>query len=135
MWSNASQWPNGTIPGHLDNVLVNGNWTILLDMDPNHANYMIIDGTVIADDTRDVYITAKSIHIRAGNISVGNANTPFMHQFTIQINNTQDSAGWTIDNFLSGNKYLVVTGSLNLFGSPPSTTLTSLTQTAFSGDS
>jgi hypothetical protein len=72
----------------MENVTVNANWTILLDMDPNPANYMIIDGTVIAEDTRDVVITAKSIHIRAGNISAGSAQSPFTHNFLIRINNT-----------------------------------------------
>ena len=112
-------------------MYVNANWTILLDMDPYPANYMIIDGTVVADDTRDVYITAKSIHIRAGNISVGNPTNPFTHKFTIQINNTQDDPGWVIDPLIAGNKYIAVTGSLNLYGSPPSSVITGLTQTAF----
>ena len=100
-------------------------------MDPYPANYMIIDGTVVAHDTRDVYIRAKSIHIRAGNISVGNPTTPFTHKFTIQINNTQDDPGWVIDPLIVGNKFITVTGSLNLYGSPPSSVFTDLTQTAF----
>lgn len=87
-WSNASQWPNGTVPGFMEDVYVNANWTILLDMNPNPANFMLIDGTVIADDTRDIFITAHSMHIRAGNISAGNPSTPFTHKFVIQINNT-----------------------------------------------
>lgn len=55
----------------MQDVYINANWTILLDMDPFPANYIIIDGTVFANDTRDVLITAKSIHIRAGNLTVG----------------------------------------------------------------
>jgi len=58
----------------------------MLDIDPAPIGYFVVDGTIVSDDTRDVNITAKSIHIRAGNISAGNPSTPFQHKFTIQIN-------------------------------------------------
>lgn len=103
-------------------------------MNPNPAKFMLIDGTLIADDTRDIFMSAQSMHIRAGNISIGNSGTPFNHKFTLQINNTQSSSVWTIDDLVGGNKILVVTGSLNLYGKSPSTTKTYLTRTAFSGD-
>jgi hypothetical protein len=89
LWSNATQWPDGKIPKAGDNVTVNGSWIVLLDIDPEPANYMIIDGTVIADDTRDIFLTARSIFIRSGNITAGTSTNPFQHKFTIQINNTK----------------------------------------------
>jgi hypothetical protein len=88
-WSNATQWPNGVVPAATENVTVNGNWTVLLDIDPAPANYLIIDGTLIADDTRDVNITARSIFIRAGNVTAGSPSTPFQHKFTIQVSNSK----------------------------------------------
>lgn len=133
-WSNASQWPNQTVPGYMQNVTVNGNWTVLLDIDPAPADYMIIDGTIIADDTRDVNITARSIFIRAGNISIGTEANPFQHKFTIQVTNIKEDHGWYIDPLIAGNKYVVVTGSLNLYGIAPTTVTTSLTATALAGD-
>ncbi len=133
-WSNATQWPGGVIPQTGDNVTLNGNWTVLLDMDPNPINYFVIDGTLIADDTRDVNITANSIHVRAGNITAGSSASPFMHNFVIQINGQKTDNGFYIDPVIAGNKYMVVTGSLNLFGVAPATVSTYLTKTAFSGD-
>ncbi len=127
-------WPNGTIPAAGQDVFINGNWTVLLDMDPNPIRYMIVDGALIADDTRDIYITAQSIHIRAGSITAGSSSAPFLHKFTIQVNNTANAEEWTVDEMISGNKFLVVSGSLNLYGTPPATTSTYLTQTALSGD-
>jgi hypothetical protein len=50
---------------------------------------MIIDGTVIADDTRDIFLTARSIFIRSGNVTAGTSTKPFEHKYTIQINNTK----------------------------------------------
>jgi hypothetical protein len=39
-------------------VTVNGNWTVLMDVNPAPAAYMIIDGDLVFDDSRDVNITA-----------------------------------------------------------------------------
>lgn len=118
----------------MDNVTINGNWTVLLDVDPAPLNYLVIDGTLIADDTRDVNITARSIFIRAGNVTAGSASTPFMHKLTIQISNTKEDHGWYIDPLVAGNKYIIVTGSLNLFGMAPTTVTTFLTASATKGD-
>lgn len=38
-----------------------------------------------------------------------------------------------IDPLLTGNKLFVVTGGLNLYGSPPSTVIATLTETVFKG--
>ena len=127
LWSNATQWPNSRVPQLGDNVTLNGNWTVLLDVDPNPLNYFIIDGTIIADDTRDVKIIANSIHIRAGNITVGKPGAGFVHTFTIQINGAKTDNGYYIDPLIAGNKYMVVTGSLNLYGIAPETVTTYLT--------
>jgi hypothetical protein len=134
LWSNASQWPNETVPQANENVTINGNWTVLLDVDPPALNYLVIDGTLVADDTRDVNITARSIFIRAGNVTAGSPTAPFMHKFTIQVSNTKEDHGWYIDPLVAGNKYIVVTGSLNLYGMAPETVTTTLTAPASKGD-
>jgi hypothetical protein len=128
-WSNASQGPNSVVPQAGDNVTVSGNWTVIMDVDPNPLGYLVVDGDLISDDTRDVNITAKSIHIRAGSITAGSSSSPFLHRFTIQPNgNKSDSGYYYIDPVVAGNKYLVVTGRLNLYGNPPSAATTHLTQ-------
>ena len=66
--------------------MVNGNWTVILDIDPNPLNNLTIDGTIVADDTRDVNITANFIHIRAGNFTAGSKSNPFLHKLNFQIN-------------------------------------------------
>jgi hypothetical protein len=135
LWSNATQWPNGTLPQAGDNVTLNGNWTVLLDIDPPALNYFVIDGGLIADDTRDVNVTANSIHVRAGNITAGSPGNRFLHNFVIQLNGFKNLNEFYIDPIVAGNKYLVVTGSLNLHGVTPGTVQTVLTQTAVSGSS
>jgi len=91
---------------------------------------LIIDGTLVVDDTRDVNITAKFIFIRAGNLTVGRSSLPFTHKFTIQLNGNKGDKGSVVDPVVAGNKLFVVTGTLNLFGVRPSTVTTYLKQTA-----
>jgi len=133
-WSNASQWPNNQVPGPNMDVHVHGNWTMLLDVDPAPAGKITIDGDLFADDTRDINITAKSIHIRAGNVTAGSASSPFLHKFTIQITNNKNATQYSIDELVGGNKFIVVTGSLNVFAKHPETTQTTLTKSAFVGN-
>ena len=114
---------------------MNGNWTVILDVDPNPLNNFTIDGTLIADDTRDVTIIANFIHIRAGNFTAGSPGTPFMHKLTFQINGQKTSKVFTVDPMLSANKLFTVTGSLNLYGNAPSSVSTVLTQSAMAGSS
>ena len=130
LWSNATQWPKGIVPIAGDNVTINGNWTVKLDVDPAPLNYLVVDGDIVVDDTRDVNITAKSINIRAGSIKAGSSSAPFVHKFTIQINGKKNDAGFYIDPLLAANKFMAVTGQLNLYGVAPTTVSTYLTQTA-----
>lgn len=135
LWSNATQWPGGQVPQAGDNVTVKGEWRLLLDVDPAPLNNLTIDGNLIADDTRDVNITANFIWIRAGNLSAGSSANPFTHKLTIQVNGQKTDTARLIDPIVTGNKLIVVTGFLNLYASPPKSVITTLTQTAFSGSS
>lgn len=116
-------------------MTVNGNWTVLMDVDPAPAAYLIIDGTLVFDDSRNVNITADSIFIRAGNVTVGSPSAPFQHNLTIRINGLRQDSGYIVDAIVSANKFFVVTGSLNLYGIAPRTVTTCLTKTALKGSS
>ena len=80
-----------------------------------------------------VNITANSIFIRSGNLTVGSKSKPFTHKFTIQVNGNKDDAGFVIDPLVGGNKFFVVTGILDLYGVAPKSVITPLKQTAASG--
>jgi len=135
LWSNTTQWPGNAVPQAGANVTLNGNWTVILDVDPNPLNNFTIDGTLIADDSRDVTIIANFIHIRAGNFTAGTSSTPFMHKLTFKLNGQKTSNVFTVDPILSANKLFVVSGSLNLYGNAPSSVSTVLTQNALKGSS
>lgn len=104
-----------------------------MDVDPPALNNLTIDGNLIADDTRDVTIIANYIHVRVGNFTAGSAVNPFQHKLTIQLNGNKSTTSFLIDPFLSANKLFVITGLVNFYGTPPTTTIASLTKTAFAG--
>jgi len=132
LWSNATQWPNGVMPVAGDNVTVNGNWTIIMDVDPAPIKVLQIDGDVIISD-RNTAITAEYIWIRAGSLNAGNASSPFNSSVTITLNGLRNSTSLVIDEMLAGNKFMVVTGALNLYGQTPGTVWTRLTAKAAAG--
>ena len=133
-WSNQSQWPGERMPLPGENVTVNGNWTIIMDVNPAPCGFMQIDGEVIIEDKEDRNITCSGMWIRAGSITAGSSTTPFTHKLTFQINGLKDDGGWTFDPALQGNKIFVVTGVLALYGSFPASVQAKLTASAFAGD-
>jgi hypothetical protein len=99
-WSNASQWPEGRMPLPGENVTVNGNWTIIMDVDPAVCEFMEIDGDVIVPNGADRNITCQSIWIRAGSLTAGSASAPFTNKLNIQINGNKLDPGYVFDHSL-----------------------------------
>lgn len=58
---------------------------MILDIDPAPLNSLVIDGTLIIEDTRDFVIFADSITVRTGSLLAGNSTIPFTHKLTILI--------------------------------------------------
>jgi hypothetical protein len=132
LWSNATQWPNGVMPAAGDNVTVNGNWTIIMDVDPAPIQYLTISGDVFIDN-RDTVIQAQVIWIRSGSLNAGNSSSAFNYSLTIYINGSKSDRSFVVDPFVAANKYIVVTGNLSLYGTAPSTVWTRLTAKAAAG--
>jgi hypothetical protein len=120
------------MPSAGDNVTVNGNWTVVMDVDPAVANNLTIDGDVFVSD-RDTVIQANFIWIRAGSLNAGNSSSPFGFKLNIIINGSKNSTSYAIDPLTAGNKFMIVTGRLSLYGTPPSTVWTQLTAKATAG--
>lgn len=131
-WSNATQWPNGVLPQAGDNVTVNGNWTLILDVNPPKLNNLTINGDVFVDD-RDTIIQANFIWIRAGSLNAGNSSSPFKYKLDIIIHGEKGDRGFVVDANNAANKYMVVTGTLSLYGQAPGTVWTRLTSKATVG--
>lgn len=83
-WSNTSQWPNGQIPTDGENVTIPGEWTILVDIQPNKFGYWLILGDVIVPDTMmNLHIIAQNIWIKSGSFKAGTSALPHPGRITI----------------------------------------------------
>ena len=141
LWSNESQWPNERLPMAGENVTIHGNWTMLLDINPEPLQQLVIDGDLVLDSQRNsnVNITAESIWIRAGTLKTGETTDPFNGTVTIQLNGNKEDIGFVFDRTLTGqpvqgSKQFIVNGKLHLYGEMPSTIWTRLIAFAHKGD-
>jgi hypothetical protein len=105
-----------------------------MDVDPAVCEFLTIDGSVIIPDTSDRNIECQAIWIRVGSLQAGSAATPFTHNLNIQIDGLKNDPGYVFDPSLEGNKIFVVTGTLSLYGTSPSTISANLTASAFAGN-
>ena len=86
-WSNATQWPNQTVPRDGDDAVVEATWNLNLDIDTAVLNQLTILGNLIFNDTRGTNkLTANNIWINGGNLTAGNATNPFENEILIAIN-------------------------------------------------
>ena len=118
LWSNASMWPNGTLPQDGDVVLIPQTWNVQLDIDTANLARLMIDGNLFFDPTRKLStLTSALIWVRLGNLTAGTPTTPFPNKIVINITGDANSPNLVIDNFLMPtSKKIVVTGSLGLYG-------------------
>ena len=64
MWSNATQWPNQTLPVANQNVTIPYEWNLVLDIDSPILNYVEINGILIFDRSRDNTFQARYIWVK-----------------------------------------------------------------------
>lgn len=100
------------MPNDGDNVTIPCEWTVLMDMNPARIAYLEINGDIIIEDKRDIYIVAENIWIKGGSLKAGSAESAFTHSLKIQLNGVQNATGFTVSPDLTGNKMFVVTGRL-----------------------
>jgi len=81
-WSNANDWPNGTVPVAGDNVEINVAWDMIYDLEDSPVyNFVTVNGWLTFDtDAGDLHLKCKHMFVRAGQLNVGSATTPFKSQ-------------------------------------------------------
>lgn len=83
-------------------------------------NFVTVNGWLTFDNEKgNLHLKAKHIFVRAGQINVGSATTPFKSQAQITLHGEKESAATVYDNFIeAGNKVLANTGRIKMFGKP-----------------
>ena len=81
---------------------------------------MQVNGKLSFERGKPALLQAYSIWIRAGEINVGSEDEPFEEtvEFRLHGNNTSPSEFVFSPQIPVGNKNLIVTGKLNMFGKP-----------------
>ncbi len=80
LWSDPKQWPNGTVPKEGDDVIIppGQNWIFDLAESPIYR-YVEINGVVtFKQDATSLHLRAMYIFVRAGELHIGNAISPFL---------------------------------------------------------
>jgi hypothetical protein len=122
-WSVDASWPSGKVPKNDDNVVINADMNIELDLpaaDMPKLKSLEINGQLTFDYGEDRAIKAHRIWVRAGTLNIGSATQPFDKKATVELLGDNIFGYWSISSsWETGNKNLVVTGTVNMFGTAP----------------
>ena len=80
---------------------------------------------MVDDEEGDMILEAESSWVK-GKLKVGKSSSPFTNNFEIKINGKRNDRGITVDPLETGNKLIVVTGTMLLYGNYPTTIWTRL---------
>lgn len=128
-WSDATNWPNNTLPKEGQNVTIPDAWNLVLDCATPIFNYVEVRGYLIFDQSQDLLFQAHYIWVK-GKIKIGTQSNPYKFNATIVLHGEKDSPYLVVDQDASGNKMMVVTGGLEWYGTVTNNTWNRLTAIA-----
>ncbi|GBG86814.1 hypothetical protein CBR_g42097 [Chara braunii] len=128
----ASSWLGSqTVPAPGDSVYIPPGESIYLDVVTPHLELVVVEGSLLFDDMRDVGLTAKYIVVRKGLMQVGLPNAPYTHKAVITMTCDVDCQEIPI----YGSKVLALRdGTLQMHGLPKIPSWTRLDGTVYPGD-
>lgn len=90
-WSNPTTW-GGTIPPNGNSPTIGPGVTVVLDCATASLGTLLINGTLIIDNTKDVAITAATISIGAnGKLQIGTEAQPYAKNAVITLTGTENA--------------------------------------------
>mmetsp|Transcript_20181 Transcript_20181/g.37625 ORF Transcript_20181/g.37625 Transcript_20181/m.37625 type:complete len:2913 (-) Transcript_20181:48-8786(-) len=120
-WSDPQSWPNGSVPVDGERVKILESWDMLLDISTATLNHLEVNGNLTFEAAKNITLSSYTIHVRQGGIFSGTQKSPLMPQVLHEIvlhGNVSSQVYALASDFDVGNKALVVTGKLNLYGAP-----------------
>lgn len=135
-WSDVANWKSGALPAAGEDVVVECPWTMLLDVAETPVfNSLSIVGTLMFDKAQaHTKLKSKSIYVKGGVLKAGEPNAPFAQKITIEIHGERTNPTVLVDDHVDGgNKNLIVTGELSLYGVTPAVVMTRLAAYADKG--
>lgn len=135
-WSDTANWPNGILPAAGEDVEILCPWTMLLDIAETPVfKSLTIKGILKFDPTiATTKLKSQSIFIVNGKLIAGSEKTPFPKNIEIHLVGEMNDPMMLVDAYIdAGNKQLVTTGELSLFGKKPIIIMTKLSAYADKG--
>ena len=124
-WSNISTWSGGVLPQKGSYVQIPTDWHLYLDVITPVLHQIEINGVLEFMPNMTAELHANWIFVRAGSIVSGSPTTPtpnnITHSIVLHGLPTDPSFAFNPD-VQGGNKVLVVTGNLSMYGYPKITT-------------
>jgi hypothetical protein len=119
-WSNASDWPTGTVPVEGDDVHIEPAWNMVFDMNPSPIYKLIrVNGNLTFSQSKDTQLRAKHIFIRAGELNIGTKELPMQRNARITLYGNKSFESIVYDNAIeAGNKLIANVNSMKMFGRP-----------------
>ena len=120
-WSDSKIWPNNTLPIAGSYVEILSSWHLYLDMDTPVIHELEINGILEFLPNVSASLNAEWIFVRAGSIVSGSSASPtpsnIIHSIVLHGNPLDQSFAFNPD-VEGGNKVIVVTGNVTLYGYP-----------------
>jgi hypothetical protein len=109
---------------------------MILDIEnPPKFHTMNINGILIFSDEMDIHLQCINMWVRAGELHIGNETHPHQHMAQITLLGEKEADSLVFDNAIeSGNKVIVNTNLIKMFGKSRTINLARLHETVNKGD-
>ena len=128
LWSDASTWSGGSVPGEGDIVTIGEGMDVVLDVSPPALNGINLNGTLTFADDETLELTTEWI-LNRGRLQIGTESAPYTGNAIITL--TDNVPGENI-NGMGDRGILMAPGILSLHGNRENS-WTKLAQTAEAG--
>jgi hypothetical protein len=135
-WSDATNWPNETLPAEGDTVDIQPGWDMIYDLEGTSPNFDFINvnGILTFSDEHDTHMRAKHIFVRMGELHIGAWNQTYEHNAKITLMGEKENKHIVFTGAIeAGNKLIANVGTLKMYGKPRTQTMTRLRESVTMG--
>ena len=119
-----SHWDEfGHVPVEEDDVIIQKTWNMVYDIEvsPKLKSLTVEGKLTFKNDGTDRHIKVYNFWVKKGEVNVGTPEEPWQGTFRITLLGTNREKYFAFDRTIeAGNKNLVVTGKMNMYGIPRS---------------
>lgn len=138
LWSDERTWPAlGRVPIAGDEAEIPDGWEVIYDVGTSPVLKSVeVNGKLSFERGQSAQLNTYSLWVRAGQVDIGTPDEPFDGDVEIVLHGNVESESQFVftQSVPVGNKNLIVTGTLNMYGTPRAR-MTRLLDSAMPGQS